>query len=81
MSLTFEARLAQRQFDVELSMGPGERVAVLAEFSRGAEVRPWAVRMAGALAAAGYTGVVGLEAWAQGDPDAALDAFEAAFAQ
>ena len=29
--------------------------------------------------AAGYTGVVGLEAWAQGDPDAALDAFEAAF--
>ena len=29
MSLTFEARLAQRQFDVELSMGPGERVAVL----------------------------------------------------
>ena len=32
-------------------------------------------------AATGYTGVVGLEAWAQGDPDAALDAFEAAFAQ
>ena len=36
--------------------------------------------VAAALAAAGYTGVVGLEAWAQGDPDAALDAFEAAFA-
>ena len=36
--------------------------------------------VATALGAAGYTGVVGLEAWAQGDPDAALDAFEAAFA-
>jgi len=36
--------------------------------------------VATALAAAGYTGVIGLEAWAQGDPDAALDAFEAAFA-
>ncbi|MGD9525876.1 MAG: TIM barrel protein [Pseudonocardia sp.] len=35
--------------------------------------------VARALDAAGYTGVVGLEAWAQGDPDAALDAFEAAF--
>ena len=36
----------------------GERVAVLAEFSRGAEVRPWAVRMAGALAAAGYPCII-----------------------
>ena len=27
-----------------------------------------------------YDGVVGLEAWASGDSDAALDAFEAAFA-
>ena len=36
--------------------------------------------VATALTAAGYTGVIGLEAWAQGDPDAALDAFEAAFA-
>jgi hydroxypyruvate isomerase len=34
---------------------------------------------AGALDAAGYTGVVGLEAWAGSDPDTALDAFEAAF--
>lgn len=32
----------------------GERVAVLAEFDRGPHVRPWALRMAGALAAAGY---------------------------
>jgi hydroxypyruvate isomerase len=36
--------------------------------------------IASALKAIGYTGVVGLEAWASGDPDAALDAFEAAFA-
>jgi hydroxypyruvate isomerase len=35
--------------------------------------------VAAALDAAGYTGVVGLEAWAKGDPDAALDAFEEAF--
>jgi len=35
--------------------------------------------IARALDAAGYAGVVGLEAWAQSDPDAALDAFEAAF--
>jgi len=36
--------------------------------------------IASALKTIGYTGVVGLEAWASGDPDAALDAFEAAFA-
>jgi hydroxypyruvate isomerase len=36
--------------------------------------------IASALKAIRYTGVVGLEAWASGDPDAALDAFEAAFA-
>jgi hydroxypyruvate isomerase len=36
--------------------------------------------VAAALKKIGYTGVVGLEAWASGDPDAALDAFEAAFA-
>jgi hydroxypyruvate isomerase len=35
--------------------------------------------VARALATAGYTGVVGLEAWASGDSDAALDAFRAAF--
>ena len=36
--------------------------------------------LAAALARIGYTGVVGLEAWASADSDAALDAFEAAFA-
>nr|WP_296763716.1 TIM barrel protein [Rhodococcus sp. (in: high G+C Gram-positive bacteria)] len=36
--------------------------------------------VAAALRRIGYTGVVGLEGWASGDPDAALDAFEAAFA-
>lgn len=36
--------------------------------------------VAAALKKIGYTGVVGLEAWASGDPDIALDAFEAAFA-
>jgi hydroxypyruvate isomerase len=36
--------------------------------------------VAAALKRIGYTGVVGLEAWAVGDPDAALDAFETAFA-
>ena len=35
--------------------------------------------VATALAAAGYAGVVGLEAFAAGDPDAALDAFQAVF--
>ncbi len=35
--------------------------------------------VAAALDAAGYTGVVGLEAWAGSDPDTALDVFEAAF--
>ncbi|MBC2640697.1 MULTISPECIES: TIM barrel protein [unclassified Rhodococcus (in: high G+C Gram-positive bacteria)] len=37
--------------------------------------------VAAALKRIGYTGVVGLEAWAAGDPDTALDAFESAFAQ
>ncbi|QIM17606.1 TIM barrel protein [Leucobacter coleopterorum] len=36
--------------------------------------------VARALRDLGYEGVVGLEAWASGDPEAALDAFEAAFA-
>ncbi|MDJ0393496.1 TIM barrel protein [Rhodococcus sp. G-MC3] len=36
--------------------------------------------VAAALRRIGYTGVVGLEGWASSDPDAALDAFEAAFA-
>ncbi|KAF0965841.1 TIM barrel protein [Rhodococcus sp. T7] len=36
--------------------------------------------IAAALRDLGYTGVVGLEGWAKNDPDAALDAFEAAFA-
>lgn len=36
--------------------------------------------VAAALARIGYTGVVGLEAWASADSDAALDDFEAAFA-
>lgn len=36
--------------------------------------------VAAALKRLGYTGVVGMEAWASGDPEAALDAFEAAFA-
>ncbi|MGW4334685.1 TIM barrel protein [Rhodococcus koreensis] len=36
--------------------------------------------VASALRRIGYTGVVGLEAWASGDSDTALDAFEAAFA-
>ncbi len=35
--------------------------------------------VAAALKRIGYTGVVGLEAWAADDPDAALEAFEAAF--
>lgn len=33
-----------------------------------------------ALRDLGYSGVIGMEAWASGDPEAALDAFEAAFA-
>ncbi len=36
--------------------------------------------IAHALDEIGYTGVVGFEGWAKGDPDAALDAFCAAFA-
>ncbi|GHD05671.1 TIM barrel protein [Zhihengliuella salsuginis] len=36
--------------------------------------------VAAALRDLGYTGVVGLEGWASGDPDAALEAFRAAFA-
>jgi hydroxypyruvate isomerase len=36
--------------------------------------------IAAVLHGIGYSGVVGLEAWAKNDPDAALDAFEAAFA-
>ncbi|CAM3640980.1 TIM barrel protein [Tsukamurella ocularis] len=36
--------------------------------------------VAAALRRLDYDGVVGLEAWASGDPDAALDAFQAAFA-
>ena len=35
--------------------------------------------IANALAAAGYVGVVGLEAWASGDSDDALAAFRSAF--
>ena len=35
--------------------------------------------VARALADAGYDGTVGLEAWASGDSDAALEAFRAAF--
>ena len=35
--------------------------------------------VAAALADAGYDGVVGLEAWASGDTDAALMAFREAF--
>ncbi|QYM74907.1 TIM barrel protein [Leucobacter luti] len=42
------------------------------------EIRYEAV--AAALRELGYTGVVAMEAWASGDPDAALDAFTAAFA-
>jgi hydroxypyruvate isomerase len=36
--------------------------------------------VAAALRRMGYTGVVGLEGWASGDPDLALDRFAAAFA-
>ncbi len=36
----------------------GDRVAVLAEFATSDEVRPWALRMAGALAGAGYPTLV-----------------------
>jgi hydroxypyruvate isomerase len=36
--------------------------------------------VAAALRRTGYTGVVGLEGWASGDPDVALDRFAAAFA-
>lgn len=36
------------------SVVTGERIAILAEFSTGDRVRPWALTMAGALAAAGY---------------------------
>lgn len=35
--------------------------------------------MARGLAAAGYEGTVGMEAWASGDDEDALDAFRAAF--
>lgn len=42
------------------------------------EIRYEAV--ARALRSLGYDGVIGMEAWASGDPDAALDAFTAAFA-
>jgi hydroxypyruvate isomerase len=35
--------------------------------------------VARALVKAGYTGVVGLEAWASGDPDLALTRFREAF--
>lgn len=42
------------------------------------EIRYEAV--AAALREIGYAGVIGMEAWASGDPDAALDAFSAAFA-
>ena len=35
--------------------------------------------VARALAAMGYTGVVGLEAFASGDPTAAIEAFRTAF--
>ena len=35
--------------------------------------------VAAALRATGWTGVVGLEAWASGDPLAAVEAFRAAF--
>lgn len=42
------------------------------------EIRYEAV--AAVLREIGYTGVIGMEAWASGDPDAALDAFSAAFA-
>lgn len=41
------------------------------------EIRYEAV--AAALRGLGYDGVIGMEAWASGDPDAALDAFAAAF--
>ena len=41
------------------------------------EIRYEAV--AAVLRELGYTGVVGLEGWASGDPDAALDAFASAF--
>ena len=41
------------------------------------EIRYEAV--AAALRRLGYEGVIGMEAWASGDPDAALDAFAAAF--
>ena len=42
------------------------------------EIRYEAV--AAVLRELGYTGVIGMEAWASGDPEAALDAFAAAFA-
>ncbi|MGJ0203334.1 TIM barrel protein [Leucobacter sp. gxy201] len=42
------------------------------------EIRYEAV--AAALRSLGYSGVIGVEAWASGDPDIALDAFAAAFA-
>jgi hydroxypyruvate isomerase len=35
--------------------------------------------IAKALHAMGYAGPVGMEAWASGDPDAALEAFREAF--
>lgn len=38
-------------------------------------------RLAAELTALNYTGVIGLEGWASGDSDVALDAFAAAFAQ
>src|SRR5699024_919436 len=41
------------------------------------EIRYEAV--ASALQALGYDGVIGMEAWASDDPEAALDAFAAAF--
>lgn len=43
--------------DVDAVLG-GERVALLAEYATTPELRPWALRMAGALAGAGYPTLV-----------------------
>jgi hydroxypyruvate isomerase len=58
--------------EIQVADVPGRHEPGTGEINYGA--------VAAALAGIGYTGVVGLEAWASADSDAALDAFEAAFA-
>ncbi|MGO2111625.1 MAG: TIM barrel protein, partial [Pseudoclavibacter sp.] len=58
--------------EIQVADVPGRREPGTGEINYPAVAR--------ALARLGYSGVVGLEGWASGDTDAALDAFRAAFA-